>query len=80
MLKIDIISVQPTMFSGFLSESIVARAVKKGLCEVKVVDLKEYGLGRWKKTDDAPYGGGPHRRHLPGALRSAAEHCRSDGF
>jgi len=59
MLKIDIISVQPTMFSGFLSESIVARAVKKGLCEVNIIDLKAYGLGRWKKTDDAPYGGGP---------------------
>ena len=59
MLRIDIISVQPTMFSGFLSESIVARAVKKGLCEVNVVDLREYGLGKWKKTDDAPYGGGP---------------------
>ena len=47
------------MFSGFLSESIVARAVKKGLCEVNIVDLREFGLGRWKKTDDAPYGGGP---------------------
>ena len=47
------------MFKGFLEESIVARAVKKGLCEVNIVDLKEFGLGRWKKTDDAPYGGGP---------------------
>lgn len=59
MLKIDIISVQPQMFEGFLKESIVARAVKKGLCEVNIVDLKAFGLGRWKKTDDAPYGGGP---------------------
>lgn len=47
------------MFEGFLRESIVARAVKKGACEVNIVDLKEFGLGRWKKTDDAPYGGGP---------------------
>ena len=58
-MKIDIISVQPEMFRGFLEESIVARAVKKGLCEVNIIDLKEYGLGRWKKTDDRPYGGGP---------------------
>lgn len=47
------------MFEGFLRESIVARAVRKGACEVNLVDLKEYGIGRWKKTDDAPYGGGP---------------------
>ena len=47
------------MFKGFLAESIVARAVQKGLCEVRLIDLKEFGIGRWKKTDDAPYGGGP---------------------
>ena len=77
MLKIDIISVQPTMFSGFLSESIVARAVKKGLCEVNVVDLKEYGLGRWKKTDDAPYGGGPGMLMRCEPWCAAVEACRS---
>jgi tRNA (guanine37-N1)-methyltransferase len=59
MLRIDIISVQPGMFSGFLTESIVARAVKKGLCEVNVVDLRDFGVGRWRKTDERPYGGGP---------------------
>ncbi len=58
-LKIDLISVQPGMFSGFLTESIVARAVKKGLCEVNVVDLRDFGVGRWRKTDERPYGGGP---------------------
>lgn len=59
MLKIDIISVQPQMLRGFLEESIMARAVKKGCCELRIVDLKDFGLGRWQKTDDKPYGGGP---------------------
>ena len=59
MLKISIISVQPKMFEGFLRESIVARAVKKGACEIDIVDLREFGEGRWKKVDDKPYGGGP---------------------
>ena len=59
MLRIDVISVQPKMLEGFLRESILARAVKKGACEINIVDLKEFGLGRWKKTDDSPYGGGP---------------------
>ena len=58
-MNIDIISVQPRMFEGFLSESIVARAIRKGACDVHITDLKEFGLGRWKKTDDKPYGGGP---------------------
>ena len=59
MLKIDIISVQPQMFRGFLEESIVARAVRKGVCIVNIIDLREYGEGKWKKVDDKPYGGGP---------------------
>jgi len=58
-MKIDIISVQPKMFAGFLSESIVARAVKKGACEIAITDLRDFGEGRWKKVDDKPYGGGP---------------------
>ena len=59
MLRIDVISVQPRMFAGFLTESIVARAVRKGVCAVNVVDLRDFGEGRWKKVDDKPYGGGP---------------------
>ena len=59
MLKIDVISVQPKMFAGFLTESIVARAVAKGACEVNIVDLRDFGEGRWRKVDDKPYGGGP---------------------
>ncbi len=59
VVTIDIVSVQPKMFEGFLSESIVSRAVKKGLCSINIIDLKDYGVGRWKKTDDKPYGGGP---------------------
>ncbi len=59
MLEIDVISVQPQMFKGFLTESIVQRAVKKGACRVNLVDLREFGEGRWKKVDDKPYGGGP---------------------
>ena len=59
MLRIDIISAQPGMFAGFLSESIVARAVKKGLCSVATVNLRDFSEGAYGKIDDKPYGGGP---------------------
>ena len=58
-MRLDIVSCQPRMFEGFLSESIVARAVKKNLCQINVVDLREFGEGNYKKIDDKPYGGGP---------------------
>lgn len=59
MTRIDIISVLPGMFAGFLGESIVARAASKGLCDINIVDLRKFGIGRWRKVDDKPYGGGP---------------------
>ena len=59
MLRIDIISVQPGMFRGFLTESIVARAVRKGAAEVNVLDLRDFAHDRRRTVDDRPYGGGP---------------------
>ena len=61
------------MFAGFLTESIVARAVKKGACEVNIVDLREFGEGRWRKVDDSPYGGGPGMLMKCGPWFSAVE-------
>jgi len=75
MLKIDVISVQPKMFEGFLTESIVARAVKKGACEINIVDLREFGEGRWRKVDDKPYGGGPGMLMCCKPWFAAVEHC-----
>ncbi len=75
MLKIDVISVQPGMFRGFLEESIVARAVKKGACEINIVDLRAFGEGRWKKVDDKPYGGGPGMLMKCGPWFDAVESC-----
>ncbi len=77
MLKIDIISVQPEMFRGFLEESIVARAVKKGACEINIVNLREYGVGRWKKVDDKPYGGGPGMLMMCAPWFQAVEACQT---
>ena len=77
MLHVDIISVQPRMFAGFLSESIVARAVRKGACEVNVVDLRDFGEGRWKKVDDKPYGGGPGMLMTCGPWFAAVESVKA---
>ena len=74
-MKIDIISVQPRMFEGFLTESIVARAVKKGACEINLVDLREFGVGRWRKVDDKPYGGGPGMLMMCEPWFAAVEKC-----
>ena len=56
-MRIDIITVLPEMLEGFVNESIVARAQKKGLAEVHLHNLRDYTTDKWKRVDDYPYGG-----------------------
>lgn len=58
-LKVDIISVQPGMFRGFLEQSMVARAVTKGAAEINILDLRDFTHDKRRTVDDKPYGGGP---------------------
>jgi tRNA (guanine37-N1)-methyltransferase len=57
-MRIDILTLFPEMFEGFLQTSILKRALKKGLLEIKLWDLREFGAGHHRHVDDRPYGGG----------------------
>ncbi|MBE2246497.1 MAG: tRNA (guanosine(37)-N1)-methyltransferase TrmD [Candidatus Competibacteraceae bacterium] len=57
-MQIDIISVLPEMMESPLSQSIVQRARQKGLVQINLIGLREFGLGAYKQLDDYPYGGG----------------------
>lgn len=56
-MRIDIITVLPEMLEGFINESILARAQKKGLAEIHLHNLRDYALDKWRRVDDYPYGG-----------------------
>ena len=56
-MRIDIISVVPELLESPLKYSIVKRAKDKGLVEIHVHNLRDYGLGRYHQTDDYSYGG-----------------------
>lgn len=57
-MHIDIISVLPDLLHSPLQHSIMKRAQQKGLLEVEVHDLRQFGLGKHKQLDDYQYGGG----------------------
>lgn len=57
-MRIDIISVVPQVLSSPLTESILKRAQDRGLVEIVVHNLREYGLGKYHAVDDEPFGGG----------------------
>ena len=56
-MRIDIISAVPELLESPLNCSIVGRAIKKGIVEIKVHNLRKYGLGPRKNVDDYSYGG-----------------------
>ncbi|MEG1506763.1 MAG: tRNA (guanosine(37)-N1)-methyltransferase TrmD [Bacilli bacterium] len=57
-MKIDILTLFPSMFDGFISESIIKRAILNKLLFVNLIDFREYSPLNNKQVDDTPYGGG----------------------
>ena len=57
-MRIDIITVVPELLESPLSHSIVGRAIKKGLVEIHIHNLRDYTKDKHRRVDDTPYGGG----------------------
>ena len=57
-MKITILSLFPNMFEGFLTESIIKRAIQNEQVEVKIINFRYYSVYNNKQVDDTPYGGG----------------------
>ncbi len=57
-MRIDIVTVLPSLLVSPFSDSILKRAIDKGLVEVHVHDLRQYGIGKHKQVDDYQFGGG----------------------
>ena len=57
-MKIDILTIFPSMFDGFLSNSIVKRAISKGIVEINIIDIRPFSNDKNKRIDDYPIGGG----------------------
>ena len=57
-LEVDVLTLFPAMIAGPLSESIPGRIQEQGLVTIRTRDLRDWGIGRHRSVDDAPYGGG----------------------
>ena len=58
MMRIDILTLFPNMFTGFLHESIIKRAIEKKIVEINIVNFREFSHLNNNQVDDTPYGGG----------------------
>ena len=67
------------VFEGFLSESILKRAIQAGLIDVRRWDLRDWATGKHKQVDDRPFGGGPGMVLMAPPIVTAVEAVRADG-
>ena len=75
-LEIDVVCLFPGMVEAPLSESIPGRIRERGLAEIRVHDLRTWGLGRHRSVDDAPYGGGAGMVLRPEPVAAALDALR----
>ncbi|MGL5520299.1 MAG: tRNA (guanosine(37)-N1)-methyltransferase TrmD [Metamycoplasmataceae bacterium] len=57
-MKINFLTIFPNYYQAFLNESIIAKAIKKGIVEINIIDFRNFCLDKHKKVDDEIYGGG----------------------
>ena len=78
-MRIDIVTIFPAMLHGPFSESIIKRALDRGLVQINLVDLRDYARGKHRQVDDAPYGGGRGMIFKPEPLFEAVEDLKERG-
>lgn len=59
MKQITVLTMFPEYFDSFLNGVLVQRAKTKGICQIRVVDIRDYADGSYRHLDDSPCGGGP---------------------
>ena len=77
-LRFDVLSLFPKTVDGFAEESILGRAVEKGLIEVNSLDLRRWAKGKHRETDDRPFGGGAGMVLKPEPLFDAIEEISNE--
>ncbi len=77
-MRIDIVTVLPELLESPLNHSILKRAQERGLLQVHVHSLRQYGIGRHRQVDDYPFGGGAGMVIRPEPLAACIRHLQSE--
>src|SRR5271169_2660662 len=72
-LRFDLLTLFPGLFDGFLSESILKRAIARELVAVERHNIRDWAVGRHRPVDDRPFGGGPGMVLMAPPVVAAAE-------
>lgn len=58
-MRIDVLTLFPEMFAGYLGQSLLKRAIDAGIVDVRLRNIRDWATGRHRQVDDRPFGGGP---------------------
>ena len=75
-IRFDLLTLFPGLFDGFLDESILKRAIVRGLVAVERWDIRDWAGGKHSQVDDRPFGGGPGMVLMAPPLVAAVEAVR----
>ena len=77
-MRIEILTLFPEMFPGYLNSSILQRAQDAGLLQVDLVNIRDFARDKHRVTDEPPYGGGGGMVLKPEPLFAAVEAVQDD--
>lgn len=77
-MKIKILTLFPSMFEGFKSESIIKRSIEKGVVDIEIIDFRLWSKDKHHKVDDTPYGGGAGMVINPVVIYDCLNEIKSD--
>lgn len=78
MMKIDVLTLFPSMFDGFINESIIKRAIESKKVEINIHNFRDYSTDPHKKVDDYGFGGGAGMVLMPQPIFDAIDALREE--
>jgi len=78
VLRFDVLSLFPKTIEGFTEESILGKAIDRGLLELNSLDLRRWAKGKHREADDRPFGGGAGMVLKPEPLFEAIEEISNE--
>ena len=76
-MKIDVLTLFPSMFDGFLNESIIKRAIKNKQVDINIHNIRDYSKDKHKKVDDYGFGGGAGMVLMPQPIFDAVDDLKT---
>src|SRR5256885_12796895 len=79
MLRFDVLTLFPEIFSGYLTQSLLKLAIDNGLVDIRLRNIRDWAAGTHKSVDDRRFGGGPGMVIMPGPVFDAVDAVQKDG-